>query len=132
MEVEAEAGFIQLDLVQDVFVLEVELRLLRLAHLVVGELLYFSGLRIDSLVVQELAKGVEDGIRIIFSELECLILCPLGLISLIATCLSPIPFDDLPSAGSGTSSLHGPASREKLQADQRVPQVLIALASHFH
>lgn len=69
MEVEAEAGLVQLDLVQDVFVLEVELRLLRLAHLVEGELLYFSCLRIDSLVVQELAKGVEDGIRIIFSEL---------------------------------------------------------------
>lgn len=132
MEVEAEAGLVQLDLVQDVFVLEVELRLLRLAHLVEGELLYFSCLRIDSLVVQELAKGVENGIRIIFSELQCLILRPLDLISLISNGLLSIPFDDLPPAGNSTSSLHGPSSREELQADQSVPQVLIALASHLN
>ena len=112
--------------------LEVELRLLLLAHLVEGELPYFSCLRIDSFVVQELAKGVEDGIRIIFSELECLILRPLDLISLISNCLLSIPFDDLPPAGSSTSSLHGPASRQKLQADQCVPQILIALASHLN
>ena len=36
VEIEAEAGLVQLNLVQDVFVLVVELRLLRLAHLVVG------------------------------------------------------------------------------------------------
>jgi hypothetical protein len=110
MEVEAEAGLVQLNLVQDVFVLEVELRLLQLAHLVVGQLLYLPCLRIDSLVVKKLAKGVEDGIRIIFSKLESLILCPLNLISLICYCLMSIPFDNLPSACSCISCFHGPAS----------------------
>lgn len=132
MEVEAEAGLVKLDLVQDFFVLKVELRLLRLAHLVVGQLLCFPCLRVDPLVVQELTKGVEDGIRIIFGELQCLILCPFDLISLISNYLSLIPFYDLPPTGSSTSSFHCPASRKELQANQGVPQVSIALTSHFN